>query len=57
MGQVAKFISREEFRKRFDAHFLDAAFGEARDAIKKLEAIAGDGYREGRRAPVTQKAG
>ena len=56
-GQVAKFISREEFRKRFDEKFFDPAFGEARDAIKKLEAIAWDGYKAGRKAPVTQKAG
>src|SRR5450755_635062 len=56
-GQVAKFISREEFRKRFDANFLDPAFGKARDAIEKLEAIAWDGYKAGRKAPVTQKAG
>ena len=56
-GQVAKFISREEFRKRFDANFFDPAFEEARDAIRKLEAIAWDGYKEGRKSPVTQKAG
>ncbi len=56
-GQVAKFISREDFRMRFDAKFLDPAFDEARDAISKLESIAWDGYKSGRKAPFTQKAG
>jgi len=56
-GQVADFISREEFRKRFDANFFDPAFGEARDAIAKLEAIAWDGYKAARKAPITRKAG
>ena len=56
-GQVAKFIAREEFRKRFGANFFDPAFAEVRDAIKKIEAIAWDGYKAGRKAPVTQKAG
>jgi multimeric flavodoxin WrbA len=56
-GQVAKFISREEFRKRFDAKFLDPAFDGARNTISKLESIAWDGYKAGRKAPITQKAG
>ncbi len=39
-GQVAKFLPREEFRKRYDANFLDPAYDVARDAIAKLEGIA-----------------
>ena len=56
-GQVAKFISREEFRKRFDANFFDPAFEAARDSIGKLEGIAWEAYKDGRKSPVTQKAG
>ena len=56
-GQVAKFISRQEFRKRFEANFFDPAFREARDAVAKLEVIAWGAYKEGRKAPITQKAG
>lgn len=56
-GQVAEFISREDFRKRFDANFYDPAFDDARAEIAKLEAIAWDGYHEGRKAPRTAKAG
>ena len=56
-GQVVMFLPREEFRARFNANFFDPAFGQARDAIKLLEAIAWDGYKEGRKSPVTRKAG
>ena len=56
-GQVVDYISRDEFRRRFNANFVDPAFDKARDAIAKLEEIAWDGYSEGRKAPHTQKAG
>ncbi len=56
-GQVAKFIPREEFRKRFEGNFFDPAFDGMRGAIAQLEAIAWDGYKEGRKSPVTAKAG
>ncbi len=56
-GQVAHFIDRETFRKRFEANFYDPAFDRLRDEIAKLEAIAWDGYHEGRKSPKTAKAG
>jgi multimeric flavodoxin WrbA len=56
-GQVAKFIGREEFRKRYDANFYDPAFDVVREEIAKLEAIAWDAYQDGRKAPKTAKAG
>ena len=56
-GQVAKFLPRQEFRKRFDANFFDPAFDVARDAIDQLEGIAWRAYKDGRKSPVTQKAG
>ena len=56
-GQVADFISREEFRRRFGANFVDPAFEVARNEIQKLETIAWAGYKAGRKAPVTRKAG
>ncbi len=37
--------------------FLDPAFKAGEDAIKQLEDIAWDAYKEGRKAPVTRKAG
>jgi multimeric flavodoxin WrbA len=56
-GQVAKFISREEFRKRHDANFYDPAFDALREQIAQLEAIAWDAYQHGRKSPKTAKAG
>ena len=56
-GQVADFITRDEFRRRFEGNFFDPAFAKERDAIKRLEAIAWDGYKEARKAPITKKAG
>jgi multimeric flavodoxin WrbA len=56
-GQVADFLSREEFRRRFENNFFDPAFDKARDAIEKVEAIAWNGYKEARKSPRTQKAG
>jgi multimeric flavodoxin WrbA len=56
-GQVMKFIPREEFRARFHRDFYDPAFDIERGAIERLEAIAWDAYREGRKAPRTHRAG
>ena len=56
-GQVAHFVSRETFRERFTAKFFDPAFDPLRAEIDQLEAVAWDGYQEGRKSPVTKKAG
>ena len=56
-GQAPPPLSREAFRQRFDNFFLDPAFAADRDAIARVEAIAWDGYINGRKSPVTQKAG
>jgi multimeric flavodoxin WrbA len=56
-GQWAGLESRDEFRERFRARFFDPAFRGEDDAIARLEAIAWDGYTQGRKAPVTRKAG
>jgi multimeric flavodoxin WrbA len=56
-GQVAKFITREEFRKRFETNFFDPAFDAARKEVAKLETIAWDAYKDGRKSPKTAKAG
>lgn len=48
---------REEFRERFLARFFDPAFRAEDEAISRLEAIAWKAYLEGRKAPVTRKAG
>jgi len=56
-GQVADYITRDAFRRRFEANFSDPAFAKERAAIERLEAIAWDGYKDARKAPVTRKAG
>lgn len=56
-GQVAKFLSRDEFRRRFDNQYYDPAFDAVRGEIARIESIAWDAYQDGRKAPVTAKAG
>ncbi len=56
-GQAPDPLDREEFGTRFRASFADPAFRVQDTAIARLEDIAWDGYVEGRKAPVTQKAG
>jgi multimeric flavodoxin WrbA len=56
-GQAPAQLSRDEFRRRYSEAFVDPAFDEERAAIARLEAIAYDAYAEGRKAPLTQKAG
>ncbi|CAG2160598.1 flavodoxin family protein [Cupriavidus numazuensis] len=56
-GQVTEFLSREAFRERFLARYFDPAFRTEDAAIDRLEAIAWDAYCQGRKAPVTEKAG
>jgi len=56
-GQAPQPIAREAFHLRFMQSFQDPAFGAERDALQRLEAIAWDAYKEGRKAPRTAKAG
>ena len=56
-GQVTESLSREAFRERFRARYFDPAFRKEDAAIDRLEAIAWDAYCQGRKAPVTEKAG
>ncbi len=56
-GQVTDPLAREQFRSRYLARFYDPAFREAAAEIDKLEAIAWQAYSEGRKSPLTAKAG
>ena len=56
-GQAPKTIKRSEFSQRFKKSFLDPAFRKEDEAIDKLEEIAWHAFIEGRKAPLTQKAG
>lgn len=50
-------LSREVFKSRFQENFFDPYFDKHRDKISELEEIAWKAYTEGRKAPVTVKAG
>ncbi|MBA2962759.1 MULTISPECIES: flavodoxin family protein [Ramlibacter] len=57
-GQAPPFpMPRAEFRVRFLQDFYDPAYRAEAAAIDRLEAIAWDAYQQGRKAPITQKAG
>ena len=56
-GQAPAKLGRDEFHLRFFRSFGDPAYHTERAALERLEAIAWDAYQEGRKAPVTQKAG
>ena len=56
-GQAPDLMSREEFSRRFQHEFFDPAFRAYDGAIAELENIAWEAYSEGRKAPVTEKAG
>jgi multimeric flavodoxin WrbA len=50
-------MPRNEFSARFRAQFYDPAFRPHDAAIDAMEVIAWDAYRQGRKAPMTEKAG
>ncbi len=56
-GQAPGPLSRTEFGQRYQASFADPAFAAEKDAIGRIEEIAWLAYRDGRKAPVTRKAG
>jgi multimeric flavodoxin WrbA len=50
-------LTETEFRRRFLAAFPDPAFDPLRDALDAVAGAAFDAYANGRKAPVTRKAG
>ncbi len=56
-GQAPEPASRRVFFERYRTRFMDPAFDGERHAIDRLAAIAFEAYTEGRKAPVTRKAG
>jgi multimeric flavodoxin WrbA len=56
-GQAPGHLDRDAFGERFRNSYADPAFQVEREAIARLEEIAWQAYSEGRKAPVTRKAG
>ena len=56
-GQAPAPLSRSAFHERFMQSFMDPAFRAEDEAITRVEALAWDAYQEGRKEPLTDKAG
>jgi len=56
-GQAPGQIERAAFHERFMDSYRDPAFRSEADALARIEVIAWKAYQEGRKAPVTRKAG
>ena len=56
-GQAPAPLERDKFSERFLGTYIDPAFRAEDQAISRLEEIAWQAYVEGRKAPLTQKAG
>lgn len=56
-GQAPAPLDRVKFSERFLGTYIDPAFRAEDQAISRLEEIAWQAYMEGRKAPLTQKAG
>jgi multimeric flavodoxin WrbA len=56
-GQAPAPLARDAFHERFLQTFFDPAYRAEDAAISRLEAIAWDAYQQGRKAPLTHKAG
>jgi multimeric flavodoxin WrbA len=56
-GQAPEPLDRQAFGQRFRNRFVDPAFRAEDDAIERLAQIAFEAYDEGRKAPLTHKAG
>ena len=56
-GQAPDSLSRDEFGRRFRGQFVDPAYRSEDEALVRIEEIAWRGYSQGRKAPITKKAG
>ena len=56
-GQAPATLSRTVFHDRFMQSFVDPAFRAEDDAISRVEEVAWEAYQEGRKSPLTRKAG
>jgi multimeric flavodoxin WrbA len=56
-GQAGPTLTREQFGPKFRQSFADPAFGACSEALQQIEVVAWAAYDDGRKAPVTQRAG
>lgn len=56
-GQAPGHLERREFHERFMEPYRDPAFKPEAKPLERLESIAWKAYEQGRKSPVTRKAG
>jgi multimeric flavodoxin WrbA len=56
-GQAPVKLERDEFHLEFQRSFHDPRFDAVKEELAKVEQIAWENYHDGRKSPVTQKAG
>ena len=56
-GMPPTKLSKAEFADRYHGQFFDPAFDGLRPELNKIAAVAWDNYQQGRKSPVTRKAG
>ncbi|WP_431101951.1 flavodoxin family protein [Roseateles noduli] len=56
-GQQPAELTREQFHERFMRRFQDPAYRAEHEAIARLEVIAFEAMKEGRKSPITRPAG
>ncbi|NYE59692.1 multimeric flavodoxin WrbA [Duganella sp. 1224] len=56
-GQAPQPLARQEFHLQFMRSFTDPTFEPVQAALAQVEEIAWKNYQDGRKSPVTQKAG
>ncbi len=56
-GQAPPTLSRDAFHQRFIESFFDPVFRAEDQALSRIEQLAWEAYEEGRKSPITRKAG
>ncbi|RYY02111.1 MAG: flavodoxin family protein [Gammaproteobacteria bacterium] len=56
-GQAPSKLERDAFHQEFHKSFIDPRFITVVDELAKVEEIAWQNYQDGRKAPITEKAG
>jgi multimeric flavodoxin WrbA len=56
-GQAPAPLERDEFHLEFRRSFYDPRFDAVKEELAKVEQIAWENYNDGRKSPITQKAG
>jgi len=56
-GMPDPHLDEAEFRRRFLSQYVDPAFGALASELDRVAAVAWDAYKDGRKSPLTRKAG